>query len=77
MKKWLLVGGILLLGLGALLGLKRKKDLCCAEETEAIIKRIDEKEPEETDPAMDAMTDDVEKAFKDMGLNEEPDDDTE
>lgn len=69
-KGWLFIGAGLALTALVWLGLKREEDLC-AEKAEQIIREVDGNKKEEEIPSVDEMADDVEKAFREMDLDEE------
>ena len=69
-KGWLFIGTGLALVTALILGLKREEDLC-AEKAEKIIREVDGNKKEEEIPSVDEMADDVEKAFQEMGLDDE------
>lgn len=72
-KGWLFIGAGVVLTIVAALGLRKREDLC-AEKTEYIIKEVDEKarKNKEVQPvdAVEKLANDVEEAFKDMGLDD-------
>ena len=68
-KGWLTVGGVVLTGIAVWLGLKKKEDEHY-EKIQKMIRDVDRKELEET---TEKIIDDIEKSFRDMGLNDEAD----
>lgn len=69
-KGWIFIGAGLALTALVWLGLKREEDLC-TEKAEKIIREVDGNKKEEEIPSVDEMADDVEKAFREMNLDEE------
>lgn len=68
-KGWLFIGAGALLTIAVLLGKNKEKDLY-AEKVEQVIRDVDKKDHD--DPAtVEQMSDDVEKAFREMGLDAE------
>ena len=71
-KGWLFIGAGVVLTIAVALGLRKREDLC-AEKTECIIKEVDEKarKNKEVHPMdVEELANDVEEAFKDMGLDD-------
>ena len=68
-KGWLTVGGVVLAGIAVWLGLKKKEDEHY-EKIQKMIRDVDRKEPEET---TEKIIDDIEKTFRDMGIENEAD----
>lgn len=68
-KGWLTVGGVVLTGIAVWLGLKKKEDEHY-EKIQKMIRDVDRKEPEET---TEKIIDDIEKTFRDMGIENEAD----
>ena len=71
-KGWLAIGGVILTGVAVWLGLKKKEDEHY-EKIQKMIRDVDRKEPENKEEPTEKIIDDIEKGFRDMGLNEEAD----
>lgn len=71
-KGWLTVGGALLTGIAVWLGLKKKEDEHY-ERIQKMIRDVDRKEPETEEETAEKVIDDIERSFREMGLDDEAD----
>lgn len=71
-KGWLAIGAAALAGIAVLVGVKKKEDEHY-EKIQKIIRDVDRKKPENKEEPTEKIIDDIEKSFRDMGLNEEAD----